>query len=95
MKYTQRTAAFVILSGILVTGMTASGCAAPWFSNPTPKKEAARPDSPSTDLKQATVGYINGLCKLPREQRDLSLHELNETLLPNHVTVACGPGGGF
>lgn len=93
MKYTHRTATLLALSGILALGMTASGCATPWFSNPTPKNDTARPGSPSQDLKKATVAYIKGLCQLSREQRNPNVHELNEALLPNHVTVDCGPGG--
>lgn len=91
MKSTRRTVALLALSGILATGLLGSGSATPWFGKPAPRKEVTRPDSSVPDLKKATVTYIAGLCRLPVEQRDSSLHELNEELLPNHVTVGCGP----
>jgi hypothetical protein len=74
-------------------GMIASGCATPWFANPTPKKDTTQPGASPVDLKQATVAYINGLCTLPEEQRNTGVHELNEGLLPHHVTVSCGRSG--
>jgi hypothetical protein len=47
----------------------------------------------ANDFKRSTATYINGLCLLPRKQRDSSILELNEALLPNHATVSCGRSG--
>jgi hypothetical protein len=80
------------LSGILATGMTASGCATPWFETQKKADAPAAPLKPS-DLRQATVTYINNLCKLPKDQRDPTLRELNEALLPNHAAISCGRAG--
>ena len=91
MKYAHRMIGLG-LSGIVAVGMTASGCATPWFGT---EKQPEAPTAPAkpTDLKQATVSYINGLCKLPKEQRDPTLRELNESLLPNHAAISCGRAG--
>ena len=80
------------LSGIVAVGVTASGCATPWFGTEKKPEPPAAPAKPG-DLKQATVNYINGLCKLPKEQRDPTLRELNESLLPNHAAISCGRAG--
>jgi len=85
------------LAGIVAVGVTASGCATPWFGNakhPQPQAAAAQSRDPTTDLKQSTVTYITGLCKMPKEQHDALMRELNEALLPNHATISCGPGSG-
>jgi hypothetical protein len=92
MTYAQRMAALA-LAGVLAVGVTASGCATPWFGTPSSHATGAARTSPQTDLKLATVTYINGLCKLPNEQRNPLLRELNESLLPNHAVISCGRGG--
>jgi hypothetical protein len=94
MKYWQRTIALV-LAGLVTAGLTASGCATPWFGTTGAKKEPApAPGAGSaSDLKQATINYINGLCLLPKEQRDPTFRELNEALLPNHASISCGRAG--
>ena len=85
------------LAGIVAVGVTASGCATPWFGtakSPPPKAaSSAQPADPMGDLKQATITYINGLCKLPKEQRDALMREVNQSLLPNHATISCGRAG--
>jgi hypothetical protein len=86
MRYTQRMVA-VGLSGILLAGLIASGCEAT-----RPKKQT--PESPAPKaLKQATVSYIKDLCKLSKDQREPTVRELNEALLPNHAAISCGRGG--
>ena len=90
MKYAQRLAALG-LAGIVAVGMTAAGCATPWFG----KSKTSGGDAPASapdDLKSAAAAYINRLCKLPKEQRDPQVRELNEALLPNHANISCGPG---
>jgi len=86
------------LAGIVAAGVAGSGCATPWFGTAAksaqPQAASAQLADPKMDLKQATVTYINGLCKLPKEQHDALARELNEALLPNHATISCGPGGG-
>ncbi len=95
MKYAKRRAAFVRAGALWVAiVLTVSGCAGRWFE-PRPRQAdslAAAPNAP-TDLKSSTVAYVRGLCALPRDQRDAQLRELNESVLPNHATVSCGPGG--
>jgi hypothetical protein len=96
MKYSKRTIALTVV-GVLAVGIAASGCATPWFgkgSTATKDEKAAATNNPG-DLKQATVSYINGICKLPKEQRDATFRELNEALLPNHAAISCGRGGEF
>jgi len=93
MSYRHRLAALT-LAGIVALGVAASGCATPWFGtakHAQPQAAAAQSRDPATDLKQATITYINGLCKLPKEQHDALMRELNEALLPNHATISCGP----
>ena len=86
----------LILAGVLGVGIAASGCATPWFGNRTTTKAEASPQTNRPgDLKQATVSYISGMCKLPKEQRDAAFRELNEALLPNHAAISCGRGGEF
>jgi hypothetical protein len=90
MKFPER---LVILgvAAVLTVGVAASGCATPWFGG------KAAPDAGSaqgqSDMRQAAVTYINGLCKLPKEQRDPVVRELNEALLPNHAAISCGRAG--
>lgn len=96
MSYTHRLVSLA-LAGIVAVGMTASGCATPWFGNAKhaqPQADSNQPANPAADPKQATITYINGLCKLPKEQHDALMRELNEALLPNHATISCGPGSG-
>ena len=78
-------------AGIVAAGMAAAGCATPWFDQPKADPEA-HPRA-STDPKSVAAAYINSLCTLPRDQRDLQVRELNEAVLPNHATISCGPGG--
>jgi hypothetical protein len=92
MIYAHRMAALV-LGGVLAIGVTASGCATPWFGKSQSHADAPAAATPETNLKLATVTYINGLCKLPNEQRNPLLRELNESLLPNHAVISCGRGG--
>jgi hypothetical protein len=89
MKHADRMVALGLM-GIVTVGMTAAGCATPWFGNPKGNGEPSAPRS--KDLKTAAATYINGLCKLPKEQRDPQIRELNEALLPNHANISCGPG---
>ena len=97
MSYTTRLVC-VALAGIVTSGVTASAYADPWFGNAKKAQPQASAQTAAqktdTDLKQAAVTYINGLCKLPKEQRDALMRELNEALLPNHATISCGPGAG-
>jgi hypothetical protein len=73
--------------------VTASGCATPWFG--TDQHSSASGPTVPHDLRQATVTYINGLCRLPKEERDPTVRELNESLLPNHAAISCGRGGAL
>jgi len=81
------------MAGIVAVGMTASGCATPWFEN-KPKGPADTQPSAPPDMRSAAATYINSLCKMSREQRDTKVREFNEAVLPNHVTISCGPGSG-
>jgi hypothetical protein len=88
------------LAAIVAVGMAASGCASPWFSTtkntrPAPASPAQPTEQPvdHVDQKQAAITYINGVCKLPPEQRDALIRELNEALLPNHAAISCGRSG--
>jgi hypothetical protein len=93
MKYAQRLAVLG-LAGVLAAGVTASGCATPWFGTASPPAGAATAAAnPQGDLKQATVSYINSLCRMPKEQRDPTVRQLNESLLPNHAAISCGRAG--
>ncbi len=96
MKYSFRMIV-LSLTGIVAIGVAASGCATPWFATSGAEKDSARskdtpPAGDSRNLAQATITYLNGLCRLSKEQRDASFRELNEALLPNHATLSCGPG---
>lgn len=87
------------LAGIVAIGVTVAGCATPWFGNAkkAQPQAAAAPQPPAdsaTDLKRAAISYINGLCKLPKEQHDSMVRDLNEALLPNHAAISCGRAGG-
>ena len=90
MNYTQRLTA-IALAGIVAAGMTAAGCATPWFGKA--KTDTDAHSSAPDDQRAAAASYINALCKLPREQRDAQVRDLNEAVLPNHATISCGPGG--
>jgi hypothetical protein len=92
MKYAQRRLAALSLAGIVAVGLTAAGCATPWFGKAKNDNET-RP-SATDEQRAAAASYINGLCKLPRDQREPLVRELNEAVLPNHATISCGPGGG-
>jgi len=92
MKYAQRLLSLAV-AGIVAAGMTASGCATPWFEN-KPKGNPDPPPSAAPDMRTAAATYINTLCKMSREQRDTKVRELNEAVLPNHATISCGPGSG-
>jgi hypothetical protein len=92
MKYAQRLSCLA-MTGIVVAAMTASGCSSSrWFENKPQSHIDAQPSAPA-DLKSAAT-YINGLCKMSREQRDTKVRELNEAVLPNHANISCGPGSG-
>jgi hypothetical protein len=93
MKYAQRMGVLG-LAGVLAAGVTAAGCATPWFgtTNP-PASTATATANPQGDLKQAAVNYINSLCRMPKEQRDPTVRQLNESLLPNHAAISCGRAG--
>jgi hypothetical protein len=94
MKYARWIPGAALAVAILTTGALA-GCSGRWF-NLRPQGDAATqsPTSSQGDLKNSTVTYIQGLCALPRDQRDPQVRELNEALLPNHATISCGRGGG-
>jgi hypothetical protein len=84
-----RGAALAILTTAALTG-----CVGRWFER-QPQANDTQSSTPSPgDLKGPAVTYIQGLCALPREQREPQVRELNEALLPNHVTISCGRGGG-
>jgi hypothetical protein len=94
MKHTQKTFALG-LAGIVAIGLTAAGCATPWFGNAKTRDDVqSASSSPGGDGKVAAATYINSLCKLPKEQRDPQVRALNEAVLPNHATISCGPGSG-
>ena len=79
------------VSAVLLVAL--SGCSAGrWFETRS-ERDSPPPPASAPDLKSSTVTYIRGTCALPREQRDVQLRELNESLLPNHVVVSCGRGG--
>ena len=89
MKYVQSVSAVVVV--VLATAL--SGCAGRWFeTRPQGNATATAGNSPD-DLKTSTVSYIHNLCAQPREQRDLLIRQLNESLLPNHAAISCGRGG--
>src|SRR5206468_3518381 len=94
MSYSNKQLA-VILTGVLAVGVAAAGCATPWFGSRTTSKGEPAPATTNNpgDLEQVVAGYINGVCKLPKEQRDATFRELNEALLPNHAAISCGRGG--
>jgi len=92
MNYAHRLISLA-MAGIVAVGMTASGCASPWFATAPKGNADSQPNAPA-DLKSAAATYINSLCKMPREQRDPKVRELNEAVLPNHATISCGPGSG-
>jgi hypothetical protein len=95
MRFSPKTIVLVV-TGVLAIGIAASGCATPWFGNSGATKGAATPATNSPgDAQQMAVSYINGICKLPKEQRDARFRELNEALLPNHAAISCGRGGEF
>jgi hypothetical protein len=77
----------IILSTVAITG-----CAGRWFDI-RPHGNSAQATPSQTDLKSSTVAYIQGLCSLPREQRDPQVRVLNEALLPNHASISCGRAG--
>lgn len=92
MRYAQRLVSLA-MAGIVAVGMTASGCATPWFETKPKANPETQPSSPP-DLRSAAATYINTLCKMSRETRDTKVRELNEAVLPNHATISCGPGSG-
>jgi hypothetical protein len=92
MKYARRLV-LLAMAGIVAVGITASGCATPWFEN-KPKGNTDAQPSAAPDVRSAAATYINTLCKMSREQRDTKVRELNEAVLPNHATISCGPGSG-
>ena len=93
MKYAQRLV-FLAMAGIVAVGMTASGCATPWFENKPKDNPNTQPGGAPPDMRIPAAAYINALCKMSREQRDTKVRELNEAVLPNHATISCGPGSG-
>jgi hypothetical protein len=94
MKYSHRLLTLA-LAGVAAIGITASGCATPWFGSKAPKKDTTpvAATGSAVDLKEATVTYINNLCQMSREERDGAARELNEALLPNHASISCGRAG--
>jgi hypothetical protein len=83
-----RAALVVVLSTAAITG-----CAGRWFDTRPQGNIAQAPPPSPTDLRGSTVAYIQGLCSLPREQRDPQVRVLNEALLPNHANISCGRTG--
>jgi hypothetical protein len=78
---------------VLFTAAAITGCAGRWFET-RPEGNAAQAQSQSPiDKKGPVVAYIQGLCALPREERDPQVRGLNEALLPNHAYISCGRGG--
>jgi hypothetical protein len=99
MKYVKRVCAgprvgaFTAATGVAVA---LSGCTGGrWFENgsqggaPMVITNPAAPD----DLETSAITYVRNLCTLPREQREPQVRELNELLLPHHVTISCGRAG--
>ena len=77
----------------LLSTLAITGCAGRWFDI-RPHGNSAQAATPSqTDLKGSTVAYIQGLCSLPREQREPQVRVLNEALLPHHANISCGRAG--
>jgi hypothetical protein len=105
MRYAQRIPDGIRASGkafgyaqgaalVILTTAALSGCAGRWFdTRPQGHAEQQASISPG-DLRGSAVTYIQGLCALPREQREPQVRGLNEALLPNHATISCGRGGG-
>ena len=93
MKYAHRIPAATLAVAILATGALA-GCSGRWFDLRPQGNATQSTTSPQDDLKSSTVTYIQGLCAMPREQREPQVRGLNEALLPNHATISCGRGGG-
>jgi hypothetical protein len=80
-----RTMVSVGLSGVaLVASLIASGCETTHYMAPT-----------TPTPKEVTVSYVRGLCNLTEEQRDPTVRQLNEALLPNHAAIFCGRGGDY
>ena len=78
---------------VLFTVAAITGCAGRWFDT-RPQGNAAQGQNLSPiDKKGPVVAYIQGLCALPREERDPQVRGLNEALLPNHAYITCGRGG--
>lgn len=77
----------------LFSTLAITGCAGRWFDIRPHGNSAQAATSSQTDLKGSTVAYIQGLCSLPREQRDPEVRVLNEALLPNHANISCGRAG--
>lgn len=94
MKDEQKIPRGTILAVAILAIGTVSGCSGRWFDLRPQGNTDQSATSSQGDLKNSTVTYIQGLCTLPREQRDPQLRELNEALLPNHATISCGRGGG-
>jgi len=92
MKYARRLVCLAV-AGVVAIGLTASGCATPWFET-KPKANPGTESSAPPDMRSAVAIYINTLCKMSREQRATKVRELNEAVLPNHATISCGPGSG-
>jgi hypothetical protein len=93
MKNTERMIALGLV-GIIAAGVTAAGCATAWFGNPKSHHDPQPIAVEADGNKVAAAAYINGLCKLSKEQRDPQVRALNEAILPNHATISCGPGSG-
>ena len=86
-----RGAALVSLPAAVLTGCSSGR----WFETRRPQPNAEQAANVSAgDLRSSAVTYIQGLCSLPREQREPQVRGLNEALLPNHATISCGRGGG-
>ena len=79
----------------VLTAAAITGCAGGrWFDISPHGKGAQASTAAPADLRGSAVSYIQGLCALPREQRDSQVRGLNEALLPNHATISCGPRVG-
>jgi hypothetical protein len=84
----------------IVTAAALSGCAGRWFDVRPQQQQgqeqahiAQAPSHATSDLQGSLVTYIQGLCTLPRDQRDPQVRVLNQALLPNHATISCGRAG--
>jgi hypothetical protein len=73
--------------------VTLSGCVGRWFETRPKSSDTAPVASSPNDFNAQAATYVQDICALPREQRDMRVRALNEALLPNHANISCGRGG--